>query len=278
MNQSPTRYLLAIDVGNTRIKFGLFDRPSPSDGRLPPCLYSNVVSHDAAIPWIDIKHSAQTLCADELTSVVAGTKPAGIDKVLDSWPKDQWPLPNVIRNPNSFPLQVILEEPDKVGIDRLLNAVAANVVRRKHLPAFIVDCGTATTIDCVSADGAFAGGAILPGFELCARSLHQYTALLPLIPIEELAEDGKSVMPLGRNTRAAMRSGLFWGQLGAIKELIERFQADIDSLHSDASGQKSAQLFLTGGGAGLLVPHFPQACHEPHLALQGLALVAERCG
>ena len=212
MNQSPTPYLLAIDVGNTRIKFGLFDPSSPSDGRLPPCLYSSVVSHDAAIPWIEIKQSAQTLCADGLTSVVAGTKPAGINKVLDSWPTGEWPLPNVVRNPDAFPLRVILDEPDKVGIDRLLNAVAANVVRRKDLPAFIVDCGTATTIDCVSADGAFAGGAILPGFELCARALHHYTALLPLIPIEELAEGGKSVMPLTQYPRGDAE----WFILGSI--------------------------------------------------------------
>ena len=85
-------------------------------------------------------------------------------------------------------------------------------------PAIIVDSGTATTVDAVDADGVFLGGAILPGFGLLARSLQRYTALLPLITLEEL---GTGPPPaVGRDTTAAIKSGLFFGQLGAVRELV----------------------------------------------------------
>ena len=114
----------------------------------------------------------------------------------------------------------------------------------------------------VSADGAFEGGAILPGLALSAKALHEYTALLPLVSVMELGQ--ATPEPLGRNTRAAIRSGLFWGQLGAVKELIER------QIGSDAD------IFVTGGGGALLAEHLPSARFEPHLPLQGLVLIAGR--
>ncbi|MEX0701162.1 MAG: type III pantothenate kinase [Planctomycetales bacterium] len=115
----------------------------------------------------------------------------------------------------------------------------------------------------------------MAGFQLSARALHRYTALLPLIGIDELANEPHP--PLGRDTRQALRSGLFWGQLGAVKELIARLSV----------GEKEPALLLTGGGGPLLAPHLPHARHEPHLGLRGLALSAgttrgdlppERCG
>jgi type III pantothenate kinase len=152
----------------------------------------------------------------------------------------------------------------KVGIDRLLNAVAANILRPEGRPAILVDTGTATTVDYITAQGAFAGGAILPGFELSARALHDYTALLPLVSIDELATGLHE--PVGTNTRQALRSGLFWGQLGAVRELIGR-------LHDRSAAPPF--LLLTGGGASLLAAHLPEARLEPHLALQGLKHVAD---
>ena len=126
----------------------------------------------------------------------------------------------------------------------------------------IVDSGTATTVDVVSAEGAFVGGAILPGLAMSARALHHYTALLPLVSVAELGE--RTPAALGRNTRAAIQSGLLWGQLGAVKELIER-----------QTGSK-AQVFVTGGGGALLATYLANARFEPHLALQGLVMLADR--
>jgi type III pantothenate kinase len=153
-------------------------------------------------------------------------------------------------------------------MDRLLNAVAANVLRKRHQPALIVDSGTATTVDAVNSAGAFLGGAILPGFDLCARALHHYTALLPLIPLEELSESVPT--SLGKNTRAAMQSGLFWGQVGAVKELL--LQASRTLACDDPL------ILVTGGGGALLMQELPNAHWLPHLSLQGLALAIDAIG
>ena len=263
-------YILAVDVGNSRIKFGLFERSDSQDTerQLPRCLHDLAIDVGEPIPWSGICPWKAITSEATVSGIVAGANPDGVNTVVTSWPSDGWEPPLVIHEPTGFPISVNLKSPEKVGIDRLLNAVAANVIRPDETPVIIVDCGTATTVDLVSADGAFQGGAILPGLELSSRSLHEYTALLPNISIEELASQEHP--PLGKDTGEAIRSGLFWGQLGAIKELIAQLS------QSAIPNPQSPIVLLTGGGAKLLAPQFPNAKWEPHLALQGLVLVAQR--
>lgn len=185
----------------------------------------------------------------------------GVKRLKSAWPETLGSSPTQITNTERFPLTIHVDEPRRVGIDRLLNAVAVNELRDPPRPAVIVDSGTATTVDFVAANGAFEGGAILPGLALSAKALHGYTALLPLVSVTELGEETPE--PLGRNTRAAIRSGLFWGQLGAVKELIER------------EAGPNADIFITGGGGALLTAYLPRARFESHLPLQGLILAAE---
>ena len=253
-------YLITVDVGNSRNKFGLFETAPPHDG-LPRCLQATATGVKDDLPWNVVRGWQGTIAGARVEGVVAGANPAGVQRVTDTWPSDVCSPPHIIAVPTGFPIHVELDAPEKVGIDRLLNAVAANSVREPAKAAVIVSTGPATTVDCVSADGAFIGGAILPGFELSATALHRYTALLPLISIDELATEPHR--PIGKNTREALRSGLLWGQLGAVRELVARYSAE----------RGEPQLFLTGGGAPLLAPELPAARWEPHLALQGLVLV-----
>jgi len=129
----------------------------------------------------------------------------------------------------------------------------------------VVDVGTAITVDLVSRQGAFLGGAILPGIGMSARALHNFTDLLPLIDVSDLAGPPPA---LGTSTEQAMQSGLFWGAVGAIRQLVER-------LGREAGG--TPEVFLTGGAgpavAALLGPH---ARHVPHLTLAGIALAARK--
>jgi len=164
----------------------------------------------------------------------------------------------------TLPLVVRLGRPDMVGIDRLVDAVAVNRLRDANRPAVIVDVGTAITVDLVSADGAFLGGAILPGIQMAARALHHFTDLLPLVDCSELAAPPPA---LGDATESAMKSGLFWGAVGAIRQLIEQ-------LCATASGAPP-QVFLTGG-AGLAVVELlgHETRHVPNLTLSGIAQVA----
>jgi type III pantothenate kinase len=190
--------------------------------------------------------------------------PVGIERILSEWPVADLPRPGVIRDASQLPLEVRLDQPNRVGIDRLLNGVAVNRLRRAGVPAIVVDSGTATTVDLISADGAFLGGAILPGLELFARSLHAYTALLPLVPVDELTNPG--LPALGRDTRAALCSGLLYGQVGAIREVIARLSADLAT---------PSEVYITGGCGELLVSHLGPAVRlEQELPLRGLAVVA----
>ena len=125
-----------------------------------------------------------------------------------------------------------------VGIDRLLNAVGANRLRSAHTPAVVVDLGTAITVDLVGPQGDFLGGAILPGIGTSARALYEFTDLLPLLDMHALAEPPP---PLGTATTEALRSGLYWGAVGGVRELITRL--------GEAGEIDAADPFLAGGTA-----------------------------
>jgi type III pantothenate kinase len=167
-----------------------------------------------------------------------------------------------------LPLAVLVPEPEKVGIDRLADAVAANHLRKPGQGAVIVDIGSAITVDSVNADGAFVGGAILGGIGLSARALHEFTDLLPHLDMHELHEPPPV---LGTNTVAAMRSGLFWGSLGAIRELSMRQFREAPA----------SRLFLTGGAGPAVAEYLREGAPYtveivPHLTLAGIALSACR--
>ena len=125
----------------------------------------------------------------------------------------------------------------------------------------LVDTGSAITVDFVSADGVFRGGAIMPGIDMSARALHEFTDLLPLVSLNEL---GASPPALGISTVTAIRSGLYWGAVGGIRELIARLSASL---------AQPPALFLTGGAAAHLAGVLGlEARYEPHLVLSGVAL------
>lgn len=252
--------ILVVDAGNTRVKLGTFDVLNLFPRTLPVCRQSAAVPTGAAVPWAEFSMPITR-------AIITGSNPREVDRVSREWPRD-WPPPERPVDRKRLPIVIDVDLPEKVGIDRLLQAIAANVVREPEQPAVIISSGTATTVDYVDARGHFCGGAILPGFDLCAKALHQYTALLPLIDMTAVIENNAPPAELGRNTHAAITSGLYWGHVGAVKELMRRLMHVGDAHHHPL-------LLLTGGAAPLLHPHLPTIVrYEPHLALQGLALIA----
>jgi type III pantothenate kinase len=255
--------VLCVDVGNSRTKFGLFlSVTGPAADALPECASHLAVPHGRPVVWEEVTAQLSLGARQIDCALVAGSSPNAIATLSTSWPAD-WPPPTVINDPSRIPPGIRPSVPQNAGMDRILKAVACNVIRPPDRPALVIDTGTATCVDAISADGSFEGGAILPGFELTARALHQYTALLPYITVDELVQESHE--PLGRGTREALRSGLVWGQVGAIKELVERL-----------SQRWTLKPFvvLTGGGASLLTAHLPGALWKPLFSLQGLAVVA----
>ncbi len=256
--------LLAIDVGNSRIKYGWFRNEPLADGRAwPACQHFTVGTLACPAPWNRIREWTDPL---QCETAIAGSNPAVVEQLAMHWETTTGRIPWVVRDRQALPIRVDVEFPEKVGLDRLLNAVAANVLRPADQPAIVVDSGTATTVDLVTVDGGFAGGAILPGFALSSRALHDYTALLPELALNEMGPEPPQ--PLGTHTRAALRSGIYWGQVGAIRELIRQLQM------SGLQGMSRHWMVLTGGGGPWLEPQFPGVLQVPSLAMHGLVLTA----
>jgi len=255
--------LIAIDIGNSRVKLGLFDA-APQAGPLP--LPSRVI--DLLVgDWDDARLAAWLPAAPiwpewRLASVnrpAAARLLAWIERDCRT-PAGTPPAVRVLTT-TDLPIEVAVEHPERVGLDRLAAAAAANQLRSANRAAIIVDTGSAVTVDLVSADGVFRGGAILPGIEMAARALHEFTDLLPLVSLNDLT---LPPAPLGVSTVTAIRGGLFWGLVGAVRELIAKLSAD---------SPQSPELFLTGGAAAHLVGPLGVPCrYEPHLVLSGIAL------
>jgi type III pantothenate kinase len=250
--------LLAVDVGNARMKIGVFG-PFVGDALPEPMrtlqLNGERPEFDSIGPWLD------DLAGEKLLWFLASVNRAGASRLID-WVRERRPNDAVtLLSAGDLPLVVRLERPDMAGIDRLVDAVAVNRLREPGRAAVIVDVGTAITVDLVAADGAFLGGSILPGLATSARAMHEFTDLLPLIDVSELSEPPPA---LGTATEEAMRSGLFWGTVGAIRQLIEQLGREAGN---------HPQVFLTGGAAAAVAKLLgPDAQFVPHLTLAGIAL------
>jgi type III pantothenate kinase len=257
MTNSPTFPLVAVDVGNSRIKLGDFEHPMAEP--LPHPNRALAIELDWAAGSFDgwLPHDP----AEYAWSIASVNRPAAT-RLVDWLHARHVPRIRLLTHAD-LPLSVDVPRADRVGLDRLANAVAANRLRNENRGAIVIDIGSASTRDWIAENGSFAGGAILPGLGMSARALHEFTDLLPLVEVTERPE------PLGTSTMTAISSGLFWGAVGAMREVMARL----------AVGPTETQVFLTGGGA----PLFAVALGEvspgplefvPHLTLAGIALTA----
>ena len=163
-----------------------------------------------------------------------------------------------------FPIPINVACPERVGQDRLANAVAARCAKAAECSAIVVDAGSAITVDLVSAEGCFVGGAILAGQQASALALSAGTDLLPVISTYRMDEPPEVV---GDNTDSAIRSGIFWGTVGSIREIVSRMQLYVGPAN---------EIFLTGGDMRRLAQYVaPDARYLPHLVLSGIALAAQ---
>jgi type III pantothenate kinase len=258
--------IVAVDIGNSRIKLGLFD-PTLSEKLPQPLRTLDLVpslepsEQSAIFAWLE-KFSPAEL------SWFIGSVQRDTATRLVAWLRDRGAQHITLLASGDLKLEVSLPRPDMVGIDRLLGALAANHVRPAGLPAIIVDLGTAITVDLVSLSGAFMGGSILPGINISAIALEMFTDLLPQINMHDLLAEPPPA--LGTNTIEAMRSGIYWGAVGGVRQLIELLGRGLSA---------PPEVFLTGGAAPRVAPLVaPGARYEPHLVLAGIALAASHNG
>jgi type III pantothenate kinase len=166
------------------------------------------------------------------------------------------------RAPLEWGMDLDVDEPQNLGADRAVNAIAAHALHEGDL--IVVDFGTATTIDWIDYRGAYKGGIIAPGINLSLDALVNAAAKLPRIAIE--APSTNSVV--GRNTVDQMNIGIYWGYVALIEGLIARMKAEIG---------RPAKVVATGGLAVLFEQHTDAFdAIEPDLTLRGLAMLAER--
>jgi type III pantothenate kinase len=156
-------------------------------------------------------------------------------------------------------LRIRMDNPRELGPDRVVNAVAAHHLYGK--PVIIIDLGTATTFDVVSKQGDYLGGAIAPGINIASEALFNRTAVLPrveLIPPKQV---------IGKNTIAAMQSGIIFGYIGLIEGIVQRIKQELGS---------KAKVVATGGNAYPIAKEIPAIdAINPDLTLIGLRLIYE---
>jgi type III pantothenate kinase len=251
--------LWVADVGSSFVKVARFDaadqRPLPE-----PLRVITASALDGSLEEI-VEQATEPAPTWRVISV----RRAGEER-LAAWVRERFSQADYrVLSFADFRLRVNVDHPERVGVDRLAAAVAANALRDPARAAVVVDSGTAITVDLVDASGVFQGGAILPGVRLVSKTLHEHTDVLP----EVVLHPSQTLPPAcGRNTRAALESGLFWGVVGAVKELIRQLREQVDG---------ESQVFLSGGDGKLIASVLrDDAEYVPHLALRGAALAGRK--
>jgi type III pantothenate kinase len=251
--------ILAVDVGNTNLVFALVGNGEikarwriATDPRRTADQYS---------VWLHQLLELEGLSRADVSGVIIGTVvPRALHNLVVLSEKYFRLTPLVAgQGAASWPLHLDVDEPQNVGADRALNAIAAHAKHAGDL--LIIDFGTATTFDIVSATGAYSGGIIAPGINLSLDALVSAAAKLPRIAIEAPA----NVSVIGRTTESQMLIGIYWGYIAMIEGLVERIRRELD---------RPMTVVATGGLATLFDKH-TQAFDviEPDLTIQGLSLL-----
>ena len=250
----PPLPLIAVDIGNSSTKLALFSRVT-ADLPQPDWVRS-------LEPATEIPSNLAELFPPTATWSIASVQRDSQRRLAD-WLQQRRPRDTQhVLTHRDLPLTIRVEHPERVGIDRLAAAVAANTLRDPSRPAVVVCAGSAVTVNLIAEDGGFEGGAILPGFRMGATAL----ASADLLP-DVLLSPHEPPPVLGKNTEAAIRSGLFWGAVGAVREIVERY----------AEGHRRLQVFVTGGDLQRLAPLVSaDALFVPNLVLAGVAVTALR--
>jgi type III pantothenate kinase len=247
----PVMIRIVADLGNSRLKWGRVDL----DGRLGSTIA--LPTHDPAT-WA-FAWDAWGLAEVETVWSIASVNPplAGrLGKFLEGQGVDARQI-RWHRSASEVSIRHELEHPETAGADRALAVLGALAIHRGRGPGLVVSCGTAVTVERISVEGVWQGGAIAPGLGPMAKALHLLTAQLPEVTPKEAPS------PFGRSTIPALEAGVFWGVVGAIRELLNR-QAEGFS--------PTPWLLWTGGDAASFAPWivWPRTEVVPHLVLEGL--------
>jgi type III pantothenate kinase len=255
--------LLAIDIGNTNIVLGVFEgaalgrnwrlatareRTADELGLMVSDLLERAQIPAPAIDGVVLASVVPQLTGPmmEMSARYLGLTPLNVEPGIDLG------MPNLYAHPS------------EVGADRLVNGIAAYEAygRGRGVPLVVLDFGTATTFDAISAQGEYLGGVICPGIQISADALFERAARLPRIDVRKPAN------VIGRTTVTSMQAGLFFGYVGMVEGLVRRLRAELGG---------KAFCVATGGLAEVIAPETDVVdAVDRDLTLQGLRIVWER--
>jgi type III pantothenate kinase len=250
--------LLVIDLGNTNTVFGVFDgerlvvhwRLSTQKNRTVD-EYGILLRNLFAIENID---------ARKIQSVIIASVVPPLDYILMEMVQSYFNLEATFVTHENAGIPVLYKDPREVGADRIVNAVAA--VAKYSKPAIVVDVGTATTFDAITAAGEYLGGVIAPGIVISAEALVEHAARLPRIEIL------KPLEVIGRSTIESMKSGIFYGYVSLVDGILARTKNELGP---------TTRVIATGGQAMFIRQEAALIdVVDANLTLDGLRLVAEK--
>lgn len=226
--------LLAIDIGNTNITFGVFDGEklkatwrSATGANSMSDEYASFILSQLKYRGLDVK--------DISDGIFCSVVPPLVTTFVEVY-KNYFKLnPLVVEAGVKTGARICMDNPREVGPDRVVNAVAAHKLYGG--PCIVIDIGTAITFDAVAQNGDYIGGAIAPGIAIATDALFNRTAVLPRVELEHPKK------AIGTNTIAAMQSGIIYGYVGLIEGVVSRIQSEI---------KDNAKVIATGGYASLL--------------------------
>lgn len=251
--------ILTVDIGNTSIHLGLFDgfnliktwKLQSASGRT--CDEYSLIIFGF--------FRAANLQPEMIDGAIISSVVPPLTPIFQNLCQQLFKVKALILGPGlKTGLPILYENPAEVGADRVAGAVAA--YEKFGGPVIIVDLGTATTLDAVSAKGEYLGGAIAPGIQISAEALTVHTAKLPRIELS------KPKRVIGRTTVASMHSGIYIGYIGLISHLVNEMKKEVGA---------EAKVVATGGFAPWIASDVPVIEKvEPYLVLEGLRIIYER--
>ncbi|HEY5674418.1 MAG TPA: type III pantothenate kinase [Malonomonas sp.] len=251
--------LLVIDVGNSNTVLGIYAGDElKKDWRVGTDKYRTVDEYAMLINQLfrlsDFKFT-------DLTDVIVSCVVPPMQNILDKLCRQYFHLTPYVVGPGmktGMPIQY--DNPREVGADRIVNAVAA--YEQCRCPLIVVDFGTATTFDVISAEGVYLGGAISPGVGISAEALFERASKLPRV------EFSRPPQIIAKNTVNSMQSGIFYGYVGLVEGIVSRMKKELP---------ENARVIATGGLAGPIAEATDSIDQvEPFLTLEGLRILYQR--
>lgn len=251
--------LLAVDIGNTNIQVGIFrDKELTKHWKIKS--ERERTCDEYKITLLSLFSLARLDVSAVDAVIIASVVPPLTPLFKDlSWAVFHVKA-RVVGPGLKTGMPILYENPQEVGADRIVASIAA--FEKYGGPVIVVDFGTATTFDAVSAKGEYLGGAIAPGVKIAAEALYLKTAKLPRIEI------AKSAKAIGRTTVASMQSGIYFGTIGLVTNIIKAIQEELGG---------EATVVATGGDSPFISRAIDAISHEDaFLILEGLRIIHER--